>query len=487
MTTPRELHAFNETWIRLQRMAGVSNPDEFPFDLFGISVTTELVNWYVDAALGSDSGFGTLTSPFKTIQKAINSIPKKIRHPQIINIAAGTYEGFTINDFDVDYEDPAVGAFLLVKGVLINATLATGSATGTVTTAVQGNGTTNTYAVINDTTQSWTVNNLKGKFIEITGGTGVGQVYPIGANTATQVTVVASFITTVPDATSTYAIRDGGTVINTIVQRAGSAPTNTPTASACAYVSNNRTKSDSTLLLFQNLKFAPPSNAAVRAAGNSALSFQNCIVSTTGSTTGMGVQEGRFVALGCIFINPGTTGTYLSIGSQNQSFVTGTLLQNYFSGGGNGVLMNNAQISWTNQQFDNTQFPLVSGSNTYLMQCGTTKITGANTGITGRLDSPGGGNLVLQINNSFDISNTSTAIRLHGILCSITSVGTGFTGTGNTTAIQLDKGARLQFNAAATLTGTTEILLDGVSSTIATMRAASPKLLTNTYGTLIYE
>jgi hypothetical protein len=60
-------------------------------------------------------------------------------------------------------------------------------------------------------------------------------------------------------------------------------------------------------------------------------------------------------------------------------------------------------------------------------------------------------------------------------------------GTGHSTAIALQRGARAEIGSASTITGTTEVTLDGTATTLAAMRAASPKLVTNTYGTIIYE
>lgn len=63
-----------------------------------------------------------------------------------------------------------------------------------------------------------------------------------------------------------------------------------------------------------------------------------------------------------------------------------------------------------------------------------------------------------------------------------------FSGSGNTNGVVLNKGARCQIASIVTSLGATnEIVLDGVNHTLANMRAASPKLLTNTYGTIVYE
>lgn len=63
----------------------------------------------------------------------------------------------------------------------------------------------NTSTTLNDTGQTWTVNDLIGVDVLITGGTGSGQRSTITANTATQLTVSPAWVTT-PTSSSTYSI-----------------------------------------------------------------------------------------------------------------------------------------------------------------------------------------------------------------------------------------------------------------------------------------
>jgi RHS repeat-associated protein len=64
----------------------------------------------------------------------------------------------------------------------------------------------NSSTTLNDTTQTWGTNQWAGLTVQITGGTGIGQYRKITSNTATQLTVSQAW-TTIPDATSTYAIQ----------------------------------------------------------------------------------------------------------------------------------------------------------------------------------------------------------------------------------------------------------------------------------------
>jgi hypothetical protein len=60
---------------------------------------------------------------------------------------------------------------------------------------------------LNDTAKSWSVNAWANKYLLITGGVGAGQTRKIASNAATQIVINTAF-TTIPDATSTYAVAD---------------------------------------------------------------------------------------------------------------------------------------------------------------------------------------------------------------------------------------------------------------------------------------
>ena len=64
---------------------------------------------------------------------------------------------------------------------------------------------THTATTLQDTTQTWTVNEYAGAYIRITGGTGINQRRRIVSNTVDTLTVTGNWATTV-DNTSTYQI-----------------------------------------------------------------------------------------------------------------------------------------------------------------------------------------------------------------------------------------------------------------------------------------
>jgi len=65
--------------------------------------------------------------------------------------------------------------------------------------------TSSTDSIITDSNGAWVEGSLPGYYVHISGGTGVGQVRLISANTSTTITVSDSFITT-PDDTSIYRV-----------------------------------------------------------------------------------------------------------------------------------------------------------------------------------------------------------------------------------------------------------------------------------------
>lgn len=180
---------------------------------YGVSVsTTAALTLYVDP-LGSDSNACTSSgaSACLTLQGVLNKIPKVLRHKVTVNVAAGNYTGFILSGFTQDQTVSSTTGGLYILGTLANVTPATGSATGTATSGTAGSA--QTFGTLTDSTQSWTVNDLVGRWISITGGTGSGALMVISSNTATTITVVGTW--TAPTGTSTYAIQEPASIITT--------------------------------------------------------------------------------------------------------------------------------------------------------------------------------------------------------------------------------------------------------------------------------
>ena len=102
--------------------------------------------------------------------------------------------------------------------------------------------------------------------------------------------------------------------------------------------------------------------------------------------------------------------------------------------------------------------------------------------------SPGFCVIQLPAGTGIDISgvSASSAVELEGPHCAL--FNGLLNGNGNGTALRLDAGARVRLSADSTITGTSEVVLDGAASqTIAAMRAATPPHLSNDLLTIIHE
>lgn len=75
--------------------------------------TTADMTLYVDGTNGADSGAGSAENPFKTIQRAVNSIPQIVNHKVAVYVAAGTYNEDVVMDGFILGENSGVVA---VKG-----------------------------------------------------------------------------------------------------------------------------------------------------------------------------------------------------------------------------------------------------------------------------------------------------------------------------------------------------------------------------------
>lgn len=170
------------------------NIDQTPL----LKQTTATQTFFVDVS-GNDSNACTAggTQACATLTGAFNKLPYKVNNAVTINVDAGTYTDTpTLNGVDV-------AANITVNGpALANSTVATGSATGAITSI------SNATAVptVTDSGQTWTTNDLIGKFLVITSGAQNGQVRLIATNTGTVLTLASPF-GTAPAVADTYAIR----------------------------------------------------------------------------------------------------------------------------------------------------------------------------------------------------------------------------------------------------------------------------------------
>lgn len=173
------------------------------------AATTAALTFYVDPA-GSNANTCTASGASgacATLAGALARVPNVLRHNVTINVAAGAYGvPFAVSGFQINS-----GVTLAITGTMSAVVPATGTASGTTTSAAGGSA--SGPANVTDSLQTWTTSNLVGKYINFTSGALAGQAFPITANTATVITFASN---TSAGTGSTYTlIEPGSTFIST--------------------------------------------------------------------------------------------------------------------------------------------------------------------------------------------------------------------------------------------------------------------------------
>ena len=164
--------------------------------------TTAPQNYFVSWSLGNDANSCTSSVPLwplqlgpcKTIQGALDKIPKRLRHVVTVTVDAGYYDGFVVEGFEVhpSWTRDGLGAGLIIQGTTKPASPKTGTAAGTVSSCVAGGlPDPNTHSTLTDLKQNWTPHdsNLRGRKLCLTSGAGKDQCLAIEDNTATVITL----------------------------------------------------------------------------------------------------------------------------------------------------------------------------------------------------------------------------------------------------------------------------------------------------------
>jgi len=175
--------------------------DDVRFDGDKLMQSTAATTFYVETTGNDTTGDGSVSNPFKTITKALNSVGEFLTGNLKIYLGTGTFAGCTISK-----ELQGTG-YILIQGtptVIVAETTATSGTTNTITVAGAG----------------WGVNDYAGKFVRLTAGTNylsdatnsyINNVYPIISNTADTLTVPEKAV--VYDSTTKFEIVEQGTLI----------------------------------------------------------------------------------------------------------------------------------------------------------------------------------------------------------------------------------------------------------------------------------
>lgn len=464
--------------------------------------TTADITLYVDP-LGSDSNPGTSpgASACLTIQGALNKIPKRIRHLVTINVAAGNYAGFEVAGFIIEQTPTANQVGINLVGTRENATgLASGTATGTLTSVTPGSSSTAAFTVWTDSGQNWASDALKGKFIEILSGTGIGTIMPITGNTATSVTVPLTV--GIAAAGATYAIRDCTSAITTPISTGVGPPTAGASVSATTLVGVNingvTCPYSVTCVRMEFFKMAL-SGVATSSVGmvvqgcNGALQIANWqfIQPTLLTHIQLNGPGALFGVSQVVFDAVGASATYIS--SVGGSFVgsTGALATLNLAN----LLMKPASVgvsavnlAWANSLIETASgldMPAIGKAIINGLRFVTPTLTTSAIRAKVTLNNYGGAYLACPGGRAIFVQNKTTAVDLEGThYCDFWGSVLGDT---NTNAFVLAKGARVRISSTTAIAATNEVTLDGTVSTFATMRAANPKVLSSAYGSYAHE
>lgn len=428
---------------------------------------------------GNDSGFGTLSSPYATVQKAIDYLkPFNIRSAVTISLGAGTFAPFVVEGLTFS----GAGSLKIVGTYTVTYT-----GTVTSTAAIFSNV---AHQQLTDTGAAFSVDGVASLILRSVNPTTPTNRYRVAVtNTATTIDYMGTATGTL-GAGAQYEVL----TLNTIIA-------NTQAASGIHFGVNT------------NPAF-PIGNSS--AALNYRITLETVEiqcnspgVANTNGTGGISSNGGSFVMDGCrviggnaslsptplVFINTNSLIQACHVFERRPGGGVGNTTFNISRGGAGLTVMSQCYI----KKVTNTSYTAILGVAPF--QLTTTCIEGFAVGLN--YDAA-----------SLMFSTTSLWLRgcATGVVCSgrmpilaaeITGATTGisvldgghivsfFAGTITaTTGISATRGGKCQIVSTATITATNELSVDGVVVTLATMRAASPRITPttpNVYGSYIYE
>jgi hypothetical protein len=431
--------------------------------------TTAALNLYVDST-GSDSNACTASgsSACLTIQGAVNKVPKLIRHPVLITVGAGSFAGAYVDGHKIDNgyaNNPSAGAYLEIQGTLQTATPATGTATGTATGGSAGS--TSTFGTLVHGGQTWTVNDLRGKLVTVGSTTRV-----IQSNTADTITVVGTW--TNPNG-SAYTIKDWSTVINTAVDLPKTSSTGSSnSAQSAAFIVGGDAGSSAITLRWMKLTTA----RMLRVFTQREVHLVESRLEPSGTANIIRLSSGslRFQALRNYYALPASGAVYV-VEIADSILSTNNLYRGVGSGNvlGAGLIR---QASFTSDAIENLQHGVRLGNG--ILDVRSSRFDT----LTGECVGSNGSNFVFSTQpqqlQATVISNNFASCGYILRMSNGVAGSSGNTGSGNTIGYALNDGSRVRISAtdAWTTTGN-EIEIDGVATTLANVRAAGGKRITD--------
>lgn len=419
---------------------------------------------YVDPT-GSDSNACTSsgTGACLTVQGAVDKVPARIRHAVIINMAAGTYAG-TVNVFSRTFTDAAT--FTLQGSAWADSTLATGTSTGTSTAYTAAVPSTATLGIFTDAAQTWTADDLKGRFLTITSGAASGQQRVIVSNTGTALNLNSTI--TGLAAGATYAIQEPAAIITGAVNFNG----------LNGFSTNNTPVVISDLTLSTATTTLTVSNTSVRMSTSTPGTFflRRVRTLTSGGSVAFTCTGGSWC---------GITGTaYVAAPSTGQAlYVTGGAM---FTDSGGYYVAGAATIGTV---------IVYSGGNLNLGASNATTVMEATSGGFALTIGTISGTAMASVSAFSSVYRASTgaclAVTGRGTYNSFSQSAHGFTCTSSGgLGISLVSGASMLLSSTSVFSitsSTGDFSVDGTTYTSAFFNALSPKTILGTSGSLLHK
>jgi hypothetical protein len=422
-------------------VAEYATPGLTVLDAVTSKAITTATTLYVTTAGNDSTGDGTVGAPYLTIQKALDSLlAYRITAVVTISVGAGNFAGFVAGGYNL-----GVGGAVHVEGTMT----VIESGTATAFSVVDG------YLNIEDNTKTWVADEHQGRFAAVAFGAGALVYLPIGTNSATQMSIATNNSSL--GGNTAYSIAEPATKITTASSAASGVGVyfTTPSSGTQTGVGVLVRRVEVGTGLVATARWGVYANltsctlrGSVANTGANRLECTYCsfLVPAAGrgiSSTSALTDSGMINAQQCVFV-VGTSGIGVAAAMGGQSGMRVSLCQ-IRCGGGTSVGFH------------------VCGGQVTIGSCG---IWGAATGLKAErhavVDSP--------------------AVPSY--------LPPTFVGSGNTLAVECLTGARVTVGPSSTLTGTTEISVDGATSTIAAMRALTPKVFPatpNAYGSYVCE
>lgn len=455
-----------------------------------VYATTAAITLYVDPT-GSDSNdcTATGTAACLTIQGALNKVPKMLRHGVTVNVAAGTYGCFYVAGFTCDpsFQQTTGGLLVDATAALTASTLATGSATGTATSSAAGSGTT--FGTLTDSGATWTINDLKGRFI-----TSASQTRVISSNTATAITIVGTW--TSPGAVA-YTIQDPGVSINTACQNPASTQAAAAANNAAITIYDNNCGQRTNTIGVQGIRLSNAAGIGMVIADNSGIAvrvmqFRN-LTSASAMQIGNTANGSPVASSGRIDLSD-VDALSVSATVFNHSAARAIATRVLVRSGATGWQLNGptASLAGTEVDFQGSTTPVFVGGGRLSSMSGSHVTCGSTgTGITV------GGTSAQPLQQSASDSSASISGALVatcgiGLFVSGTAASadaTGITGTAATTGMAATAGGAISFTSGTTITGgTQDINLDSGAATAALADVAiNTCLATGSFGSKVCQ